>query len=193
MLDTTSIVSLLSCETRGRVRIGRTSIFHLVETRRTKRCNSAAVATFLASVTQLQPPADRQHYHLFVLPKTRMTSFDPPTYRQEHFERSVTVVEIALDERYDCTISLACGGLHFRSHGVGPLYDLLRFMGGPDCHEPHVVPIVEGELSIVFDREYFDVLHLTLVISTSFLKLTVDTDADRRMLIDGLADALRKL
>ena len=122
-----------------------------------------------------------------------MSSVDPPTYRREHCERCVTVVEIAEDEAYDCTISLACGGLHFRSHGVGPLYDLLKYMGGPDCHKPHVIPIDDGDLAIVFDREYFHMFHLTLKISTSFLKLTVDTDADRRMLVSGLADALRKL
>ncbi len=130
---------------------------------------------------------------LFCVRKTQLRSFELPAYRRQHFKRFVTIVKIPEDESLDCTISLACGELHFRSQGVGPLYDLLKYMGGPDCHEPHAIPIDAGSLSIVFDREYFDTFHLTLNLTTSFLTLTIDTDADRQTLVGGLAEALRKL
>ena len=121
-----------------------------------------------------------------------MTDPNEPTYRRANAERCVSLRETEFG--VETEISLAGGKVRFLSPSSTPLYNMLSYMGGSDSNTPfNIINDEQVILSVVFDKAYFDMYHITLESGSQSLTLTVDDEADREALLVGLERALASL
>ena len=107
-----------------------------------------------------------------------------------HRTGRVRVAAVPGSDAWGCHAQLACGSFQFVARSISTLYDLLRFMKGPDTSTPF--PLQTGcglGMSLAFDAEYFDRFHVRVVSGGSFLSLVIDVD-DRLDFVLGLEQAL---
>ena len=122
----------------------------------------------------------------------RLSESENPTYRRKNAQRNVRVN--SSESGAVVEITLASGATRFCISSAADLYDLLTYMRGPDSKLPFTLLDENGlSLSVVFDREYFDVFHITLNLNGQSLTLIIDDEEDRTALLLGLDRALDSL